>query len=148
MEQTSADLSKAIEEAQETIATLTEELDALAKDIQKLDNDVAEATRLRRDEHAEFTDTTAANNAAKELIGIAKNRMRKFYQPKLYKAPPKLELTREDLHLACDWLLSNFDSRKAARAGEVDSLKKAKAVLSGADYSLVQKTKHHATLRR
>jgi len=43
--------------------------------------------------------------------------------------------TLKDLHLECDWLLSNFDARKEARAGEVDSLKKAKAVLSGADFS-------------
>eukprot|EP00972_Heterocapsa_arctica_P087876 12959768-Heterocapsa_arctica.AAC.1 len=35
--------------------------------------------------------------------------------------------TLKDLHLECDWLLSNFDARKEARAGEVDSLKKAKA---------------------
>merc|ERR1712194_804132 len=42
------------------------------------------------------------------------------------------------LHAECDWLLQYFDVRKEARAGEVDSLKKAKAVLSGADYSLVQ----------
>jgi chromosome segregation ATPase len=42
------------------------------------------------------------------------------------------------LHADCDWLLQNFDVRKEARAGEVDSLKKAKAVLSGADFSLLQ----------
>merc|ERR1719449_21573 len=42
------------------------------------------------------------------------------------------------LHEECDWLLKNFDARKAARSGEVDALGKAKAVLSGADYSLVQ----------
>jgi septal ring factor EnvC (AmiA/AmiB activator) len=42
------------------------------------------------------------------------------------------------LHGECDWLLQNFDARKAARAGEVDSLKNAKAILSGADYSLLQ----------
>merc|ERR1719409_1316199 len=36
----------------------------------------------------------------------------------------------KDLHLDCDWLLTNFEARKAARAGEVDSLTKAKAVLS------------------
>merc|ERR1719502_691016 len=41
----------------------------------------------------------------------------------------------EDLHKDCDWLLQNFDTRKEARAGEVDALKKAKAVLSGADFS-------------
>merc|ERR1719420_2018937 len=42
------------------------------------------------------------------------------------------------LHAECDWLLQYFDVRKEARAGEVDSLKNAKAVLSGADYALLQ----------
>merc|ERR1719362_736635 len=41
--------------------------------------------------------------------------------------------TLKDLHLECDWLLSNFEARKEARTGEIDALKKAKAVLSGAD---------------
>merc|ERR1719502_1690969 len=43
-----------------------------------------------------------------------------------------------ELHGECDWLLSNFEVRADARAGEVESLKKAKAVLSGADFSLLQ----------
>mmetsp|Transcript_44552 Transcript_44552/g.111933 ORF Transcript_44552/g.111933 Transcript_44552/m.111933 type:complete len:138 (+) Transcript_44552:2-415(+) len=47
------------------------------------------------------------------------------------------------LHAECDWLLQYFDVRKEARAGEIDSLVKAKAVLSGADYSLVQTRVHH-----
>jgi hypothetical protein len=42
------------------------------------------------------------------------------------------------LHGECDWLIKYFDVRKEARTGEIDSLKKAKAVLSGADFSLVQ----------
>merc|ERR1719492_565617 len=42
------------------------------------------------------------------------------------------------LHQECDWLLQYFDARKEARAGEVESLKNAKAVLSGADYALLQ----------
>merc|ERR1719492_545676 len=42
------------------------------------------------------------------------------------------------LHLECDWLLKYFDARKEARASEVDALGKARAVLSGADYSFVQ----------
>merc|ERR1719382_513896 len=46
--------------------------------------------------------------------------------------------TIKDLHLECDWLVGAYEARKEARAGEVDSLKKAKAVLSGADYSLLQ----------
>merc|ERR1740121_1597560 len=39
------------------------------------------------------------------------------------------------LHAECDFLIKYFDVRKEARAGEVDSLSKAKAVLSGADFS-------------
>merc|ERR1719235_3136460 len=42
------------------------------------------------------------------------------------------------LHKECDWLLKNFDVRKDARESEIDALGKAKAVLNGADFSLVQ----------
>merc|ERR1719456_514074 len=48
-----------------------------------------------------------------------------------------------EVHADCDWLLSNFDTRKEARAGEVEALTKAKAVLSGADYSLLQRSEVH-----
>merc|ERR1719277_1098178 len=54
----------------------------------------------------------------------------------------------KDLHLECDWLLANFEARKAARAGEVESLKQAKAVLSGADYSLLQTAAARGSLLR
>jgi septal ring factor EnvC (AmiA/AmiB activator) len=40
-----------------------------------------------------------------------------------------------ELHNDCDWLLKNFDARKSAREDEADALTKARAVLSGADYS-------------
>merc|ERR1711959_76490 len=43
------------------------------------------------------------------------------------------------LHGECDWLLQYFDVRKEARAGEIGAITKAKAVLSGAGYSLLQK---------
>merc|ERR1719240_1246672 len=38
----------------------------------------------------------AQDSAAKELIRFARNRMNKFYNPKLYKPAPKRELTEED----------------------------------------------------
>merc|ERR1719230_2115132 len=44
----------------------------------------------------------------------------------------------QSLHNECDWLLQYFEVRKEARASEMDALGKAKAVLSGADYSFVQ----------
>ena len=42
------------------------------------------------------------------------------------------------LHGECDWILKYYDLRKESRAGEIDALGKAKAVLNGADFSLVQ----------
>jgi chromosome segregation ATPase len=47
------------------------------------------------------------------------------------------------LHAECDWLLQFYTVRAEARAGEVKSLENAKAVLSGADYSLVETSSRH-----
>jgi len=44
----------------------------------------------------------------------------------------------QSLHSECDWLLKYFDVRKEARSSEIDALGNAKAVLSGADFSLLQ----------
>merc|ERR1719453_404359 len=90
------DLTTAISEQEDAIKTLTEELAALAKGIKELDAMVAEATETRKAEHAEFVQTSAENNAALQLLEVAKNRLNKFYNPKLYKAPPKRELTEEE----------------------------------------------------
>ena len=270
-----ADLEKATEETKEAIATLGDEIVALTEGIKNLDKQVAEATETRKEENEDHVVNLAANNAAVEILGFAKNRLNKFYNPKMYKAAPKRELTEEervtlnmggtlaptaapggiagtgveaalvqgapppppetfgayskkseesngvmamidslvgdlekeiqemefeekdaqedyekfvedsankratdsksltdkeaakadaeanlikltdetkskmtenmnvmeslkDFHLDCDWLLQNFDTRKEARTGEIDALKKAKAVLSGADFSLLQ----------
>jgi len=241
LELTVSDLGKAIADMKERSATLAEEIEALEDGIKSLDKQVADATEERKEEHEDNVETLASDNAAKELIGIATNRMNKFYNPKLYKAPEALaqvapppapetfgayskkgdessgviammdmmvaDLDKEiteieteekenqkeyeqfmsdsagkrasdaksiedkesakadleaslvsnteekaakmkeamataqflsEVHGDCDWLLSNFDMRKKARAGEIDSLTKAKAVLSGADFSLLQ----------
>jgi len=39
------------------------------------------------------------------------------------------------LHSSCDFLVDNFDLRKEARTNEIEGLKNAKAVLSGANFS-------------
>merc|ERR1719436_1705866 len=262
-------------EAKEGHATLVEEIAALKAGIVALDKSVAEATENRKAETAAHKELVTSNSAAKELILFAKNRLNKFYNPKLYKAPPARQLSEDDqiyvnqvgdiptaapggiagtgisafvqvrdapppppatakaytkkseesggviammdllvadldkeiqvstteekndaaeyeqtiadsadkrrgdskaltdkeaahadlesflegnagdvkglnrelmgaskyqgsLHAECDWLLKYYDTRKSARADEIDSLGRAKAVLSGADYSLVQ----------
>jgi ribosome-binding protein aMBF1 (putative translation factor) len=288
LERSVSDLGKAIEKGKEGIAALAAEIKALQAGIVALDKSVAEATAQRKDENAEFTELMASDAAAKEILGFAKNRLNKFYNPKLYKAPPARELSDEDratlaaggtlaptaapggiagtgvtvlaavsahvapppppetaaafskkseesggvialidlmikdltkelteaktteklaqedyeeamkdsaekrdidsktladkqkakaemaaevesnteekgattkslmatlehiqsLHAECDWLLQYYEVRKEARSGEIESLKTAKAVLSGADFSLVETSSRHHNLRR
>merc|ERR1719245_1656589 len=250
----------AIEELKGAIFTWTEEIAALKAGIKALDKSVAEDTKLRQEENAEYKVLMQDNKAAKEILLWAKNRLNKFYNPKLYKAeefvqqapqlvqvsahsqakrnaadvapppPPEtfgpytkkgqesggvvhmidmivtevdktmteaetaekdaqadyetlmsdagdkrttdskaltdkeaakakgeeaLQVETENkndlgtqlmettqvimnLHAECDWLLQYWDVRRSARNDEIEALGKAKAVLSGADYSLLQ----------
>jgi chromosome segregation ATPase len=288
LERSISNLEKAIEKANEGIKALAEEIKALEEGIAALDKSVAEATEQRKEENAEYTELMASDGAAKEILGFAKNRLNKFYNPKLYKAPPKRKLSEEEqitvnmggtlaptaapggiagtgvtvlasvsehkaapppppetaaafskkseesngviamidlmikdltkemteakaeeenaqedyenamkdaaekratdskalaakqkdkaeleaemeanteekgatekthmatlehiqsLHAECDWLLQYYTVRKEARAGEVESLKTAKSVLSGADFSLLETAHTHRSLR-
>merc|ERR1719248_260157 len=79
-----------------SVETLAAEIEALEDGIKALDKAVAEATEQRKEDHEDFVENMAADNAAKDIIGIAKNRLNKFYNPKLYKAPPKRELSEEE----------------------------------------------------
>jgi chromosome segregation ATPase len=96
LERSVSDATKAIATTEEGLATTKEEIAALEAGIKDLDKSVAEATEQRQAENAEFKNVMASDGAAKELIGIAKNRLNKFYNPKLYKAAPKRELSAED----------------------------------------------------
>jgi predicted nucleic acid-binding Zn-ribbon protein len=86
----------AIETTQDGIATLTDEIAALVAAIKALDKDVAEATAQRQAENKAFTEMIASDSAAKELLGLAKNRLNQFYNPKLYKPAPKAELSAQE----------------------------------------------------
>merc|ERR1719329_1802398 len=83
-----SDVSADIEEKEDQLETLKSEIAALQKSNLDLDKSVAQETSRRQDEHAEYASTSAANQAALELIAMAKNRMNKFYAPSQYKAPP------------------------------------------------------------
>merc|ERR1712072_576216 len=91
-----SNLDKSIAKEKETIAALAQEIAALEEGIKALDKSVAEATEQRKEENADYTELMASDGAAKEILGFAKNRLQKFYNPKLYKAPPKRVLSEED----------------------------------------------------
>jgi len=96
LERSVSDLETAISDAKEGITATQDEIAALGKSIKALDKAVASATEQRKEENEDFTQLMASDGAAKEILGFAKNRLNKFYNPKLYKAPAKKELTDED----------------------------------------------------
>jgi len=111
-----AGLESSIEEMKEGIATLTDDLAALKSGIEALDKSVAEATETRKAEHAEDTTVAAQNNAAVQLLGVAENRLNKFYNPTLYVAPPRRELTEEERIYVANGGEDPRDAEEAAAA--------------------------------
>merc|ERR1719439_331677 len=83
-------------ELSDEIASLGEDLKTLEMGVQDMDKSVATATEQRKEEHAAYTESLALQETAIALIGKAKNRLQKFYNPTLYKAPPKTEMTMEE----------------------------------------------------
>merc|ERR1719323_2574187 len=96
LERKVSDEDSAIATAEQGIATLVEEIKALQAGIKKLDKSVAEATAQRKEEHADFKELMASDSAAKELLGVAMNRLNKFYNPRMYKPKAKRELSAGD----------------------------------------------------
>merc|ERR1719271_2046470 len=85
-----------ITEVSDAIATIGSDVAALTEQIKELDKSVATATESRQAEHAEYTETQTLNEAANALVEKAKQRLYKFYNPNLYVAPAKKELSMED----------------------------------------------------
>lgn len=97
------DSGKAIDEMKESFESTVGEIKALTAGIKSLDTSVAEATEQRTQENKEHQALIAADTTAKQVLEWAKNRLNKFYSPKLYKAPPKRELTDEEF-ISRDWV--------------------------------------------
>jgi chromosome segregation ATPase len=87
LEKGQSDLETAIVNSKDGIVSTKAEIEALDDGIKALDKSVAEATEQRKEENEDYTALMASDAAAKELIEFAKNRLNKFYNPKLYKPP-------------------------------------------------------------
>jgi len=85
--ETVASLGASIAETSDEISTVADDIAALQSGIAALDKDVATATEMRKSEHADYLETVQLTEAAIALIGKAKNRLQKFYNPALYKKP-------------------------------------------------------------
>jgi chromosome segregation ATPase len=109
-----------IAEDKDLIKTAEDDIDSLKKGIKKLDKDVTDATETRKEEHDEYEATLVENKAAKDLLLLAENRLNKFYNPTLYKAAPKEEVSRDEqiaANLGVSFLQVGFHAAsKSARA--------------------------------
>merc|ERR1719384_2213233 len=123
-------------------------IDLLIKDLEK---EMTEATTQEKDDQSDYEQLMkdSAEKRTSDLASLtSKTSAKADLEAELQSTGEEKDATAKELmanhkyisslHAECDWLLQYFDVRKEARAGEVDSLKKAKAVLSGASYSLVQ----------
>merc|ERR1719393_90750 len=123
-------------------------MDALKADLQKEITEMEVTEQNAQEEYEEMVKDAADKRAADSLSIEEKESAKAMSESDLVKAgdakagaEDELMATKQyiaDLHAECDWLLNNYDTRKEARAAEIEALKNAKAVLSGADYSLIQ----------
>merc|ERR1719191_1320978 len=91
-----AQLASQIEEVTDSVAMSTEAITTLQNGIAALDKDFSEATAQRKEEHEDYVINSQLSETAVALVSKAKNRLQKFYNPTLYKAPPKKEMTMEE----------------------------------------------------
>merc|ERR1719217_663295 len=128
MDMIKADLEKELTEMKFEEKDSQEEYEIMIKAAQK--------------KRAQDSKTVQSNEAAKAELEESKLDLEK---EKKSRSDESLEAQKYlvGLHQDCDWLQQNYDGRKEARANEIEALSKAKAVLSGADYSLVQTSAQH-----
>merc|ERR1719356_2333417 len=93
LEHVASDTETAIASAEEKIAALTDEIAETENSISTLDASVSAATAMRKKESEDYKALVQSDSAAKELLLFAKNRLNKFYNPKLYNPPAKVELS-------------------------------------------------------
>merc|ERR1719359_2302753 len=123
-------------------------MDMLKADLQKEITEMEVTEKNAQEEYEQMVNDAATKRADDTLSIEEKESAKATTEADLVKAEDgkaaatdELMATKEyihQLHGECDWLLENYGTRKEARAAEVDALKNAKAVLSGADFSLVQ----------
>merc|ERR1719213_1367819 len=101
-----------------TVSTLSSEIATPQDEIKALDKAVAEATEQRKAEHAAFLQSQAESQAATQLIEAAKNKLNKFYNPAMYKAPERRELTEEERIAVANGAVDPRDAEEAVVAGQ------------------------------
>merc|ERR1719310_271924 len=119
-------------------------IDLLIGDLDKEMTEAETAEKLAQKEYESFMSDAAEKRATDSKAVTDKEGYKADAETELQTAKEgktakvkELMATEQyisSLHAECDWLMSNFAIRKEARAGEIESLKNAKAILAGADF--------------
>jgi len=78
-------IAAAMAELKGEIDTISEDLSTLDDSVRGLDKAVSQATEQRKAEHAQYYQDAQLTQTAVQLVGKAKNRLLKFYNPALHK---------------------------------------------------------------
>merc|ERR1719375_675540 len=118
-------------------------MNVLLKDLMKENVEMKHDEKAAQEEYEKFMADSSDKRALDAKSVAEKEAARADTTAKLQKHKEDLKGTVGELyanmeysmslHQECDWLMQNFDVRKDARAGEMDALTKAKAVLAGSD---------------
>merc|ERR1719263_1359580 len=100
-------------------------------DAQKAYESFVQDTNLSIDEKTKSVVNKTANKAQAEADKVAAEEELDSTNLEL----EQLANYKADLHKSCDFTMKNFDLRQDARDQEVEALRQAKAILSGADFS-------------
>jgi len=99
-----------IADAEDSLQEVMSQIEALTASINELDAQVASATKRRKEEHAESVEALAQNGAAKSLLEVAKNKLRKFYGKEKGKASYLQQPTSGDHHM-----MALYEQQQASR---------------------------------
>merc|ERR1712176_587536 len=108
-------------------------------DTEEKNSQAAYETMMKESTSKRTADSKALSNKVSTLADTEAELM-SLKEDKKASGSELMALTRyiASLHSECDWLLQYHEVRKEARSGEIDSLNRAKAVLSGADFAMLQ----------
>merc|ERR1719327_901452 len=119
-------------------------MDMMIKEIETDMKDAAYEEKTSQSDYAKLMEESEATRQANSKAIVTKTASKAEMEAKLETSKEQhtavmtdldlIAATLGDLHMQCDFLLQNYDLRKEARANEVESLKTAKAILSGADF--------------
>lgn len=132
-------IAASISELEDEIAGLGEDIKALETATAELDKSVASSTETRKEEHAEYVESLQLAEAAVGLIGKAKNRLAKFYNPTIYKAPPKVEKTMEEKIVASYGFIQRHSTLHKKQLPEIPDLPAYEKKNSGGVVALMDK---------